>query len=219
MCRGRPAGRGYTPPKPCHPEGRGRVSTIKEILMKRICSAIAAGRLKQHLKKGGLLAYPTESCYGLGCLPGDRRALQKLIRLKRRPQHKGMIVIADRLNRLQPLLQKLSAADSEALEQNWPAKKTFLLPAASRIPSLLRGKGRRKLAVRIPGHRFARDICAAVGRALVSTSCNRAGKRPCKTEREVRRQFGRQVWIVKGRCGGAKTPSRIIDWETGRIFR
>jgi len=63
--------------------------------MQRTLSAIASGRLKNHLKRGGLIAYPTESCYGLGCLPTHTKALKKLIRLKRRPQHKGMIVIGD----------------------------------------------------------------------------------------------------------------------------
>ncbi|MDO4878199.1 MAG: L-threonylcarbamoyladenylate synthase [Neisseria sp.] len=187
--------------------------------MKRILSAAAAGRLKRHLKKGGLLAYPTESCYGLGCLPDYGRALHQLMRLKRRPQHKGMIVVGDKLERLLPLLQGLTAADRNALKQNWPAAKTFLLPAAARVQPLLRGRGRNKLAVRVPAHSAARDLCAAIGQALVSTSCNRAGKRPCKTAREARRQFGRQVWIIGGRCGSAKKPSSIIDWETGQNLR
>ena len=71
--------------------------------MQRTLFAIAAGRLKNHLRRGGLIAYPTESCYGLGCLPTHTKALKKLIRLKRRPQHKGIIVIGDKLDRLPPL--------------------------------------------------------------------------------------------------------------------
>ena len=102
--------------------------------MQRTLSAIASGRLKNHLKRGGLIAYPTESCYGLGCLPTHTKALKKLIRLKRRPQHKGMIVIGDTLDRLRPLLQPLGETDRRLLENQWPARKTFLLPAADRIP-------------------------------------------------------------------------------------
>jgi len=82
--------------------------------MQRTLSAIASGRLKNHLRRGGLIAYPTESCYGLGCLPTHTKALKKLIRLKRRPQHKGMIVIGDTLDRL----RTLSALTS--LRATWP---------------------------------------------------------------------------------------------------
>ena len=187
--------------------------------MQRTLSATAAGRLKNHLKRGGLIAYPTESCYGLGCLPTHTQALKKLIRLKRRPQHKGMIVIGDKLDRLRPLLQPLGETDRRLLESQWPARKTFLLPAADRIPALLRGRNRRKLAVRVPDHPGARSLCRLLGQPLVSTSCNKAGKRPCRNQREARRQFGRHALIIGGRCGGAKKPSLIIDWENGRQLR
>ena len=187
--------------------------------MQRTLSAIAAGRLKTHLRRGGLIAYPTESCYGLGCLPTHTQALKKLIRLKRRPQHKGMIVIGDTLDRLRTLLQPLGETDRRLLESQWPARKTFLLPAADRIPALLRGRNRRKLAVRVPDHPGARSLCRLLGQPLVSTSCNKAGKRPCRNQREARRQFGRHALIIGGRCGGAKKPSLIIDWENGRQLR
>ena len=187
--------------------------------MQHILSAIASGRLKNHLKRGGLIAYPTESCYGLGCLPTHTKALKKLIRLKRRPQHKGMIVIGDKLDRLRPLLHPLSETDRRLLESQWPARKTFLLPAADRIPALLRGCNRRKLAVRVPDHPGARSLCRLLDQPLVSTSCNKAGKRPCRNQREARRQFGRHALIIGGRCGGAKKPSLIIDWENGRQLR
>ena len=187
--------------------------------MQRPLSSTAIGRLKNHLKHGGLVAYPTESCYGLGCLPTHTKALKKLIRLKRRPQYKGMIVIGDKLDRLQPLLQTLGETDRRQLERQWPARKTFLLPAADRISALLRGRNRRKLAVRVPDHANARSLCSLLGQSLVSTSCNKAGKRPCRNQREARRQFGRHALIVGGRCGGAKKTSLIIDWESGRQLR
>ncbi|QEY23892.1 L-threonylcarbamoyladenylate synthase [Neisseria animalis] len=185
----------------------------------RILSASLERRLKAHLKLGGLVAYPTESCYGLGCLPTLPSALKHLIRLKKRPQHKGLIVIGDSLTRLLPLLCKPSAKQQAELVQTWPAAKTFLLPARENVLPVLRGKGRQKLAVRVPAHSGARRLCRAVGAPLVSTSCNRAGKRVCKTEREVRRQFGRKVWVIGGLVGRQKTPSQIIDGETGTRLR
>lgn len=187
--------------------------------MKRLLSANHLRRLHHHLARGGIVAYPTESCYGLGCLPTHPIALRHLVRLKKRPQHKGMIVIGDSVSRLQPLLRPLSPATRHQLQQIWPARITFLLPAQQHIPALLRGKQRQKLAVRVPAHQTARDLCALLKQPLVSTSCNRAGRRPCRHEREVRRQFGRQVWIVGGQIGNAKSPSQIVDWASGKRWR
>lgn len=175
--------------------------------------------LLNHLKYGGLVAYPTESCYGIGCLPAHARALGKLVHLKKRPQHKGMIVIGCNTAQLQPLLGKLSRSTAAMLTETWPAPKTFLLPARRTLLPVLRGKRRSKLAVRVPDHAGARRLCAVLDTPLVSTSCNRAGKRPCKSEREVRRQFGRNVWVIGGRIGKRKMPSQIIDGESGVRLR
>ncbi|MFC2417680.1 MAG: L-threonylcarbamoyladenylate synthase, partial [Eikenella corrodens] len=77
------------------------------MMFPRILSAAAARGLRAHLRGGGLVAYPTESSYGLGCLPTHRRALHRLMQLKKRPQHKGLIVIGNLLKQLEPLLQRL----------------------------------------------------------------------------------------------------------------
>ena len=189
------------------------------MLFHRILSASTLRKLQSHLKKGGLVAYPTESCYGIGCIPTLPKALNRLIHLKKRPQHKGMIVIGNQLEQLQPLLQRSSENIQTMLRNEWPAPKTFLLPAAADVLPALRGKRRSKLAVRVPAHAGARRLCQALKTPLVSTSCNRAGKRACKTEREVRRQFGRDVWVVGGLIGKQRSPSQIIDGETGVRLR
>ena len=125
-----------------------------------------------------------------------------------------MIVIGNQLEQLQPLLQRSSENIQTMLRNEWPAPKTFLLPAAADVLPT-----RSKLAVRVPAHAGARRLCQALKTPLVSTSCNRAGKRACKTEREVRRQFGRDVWVVGGLIGKQKSPSQIIDGETGVRLR
>ena len=117
------------------------------------------------------------------------------------------------------MLQRPSENIQTMLHEAWPAPKTFLLPAGKKVLPSLRGKRRSKLAVRVPAHAGARRLCQVLEMPLVSTSCNRAGKRACKTEREVRRQFGRKVWVVGGLIGKQKTPSQIIDGETGARLR
>lgn len=175
-------------------------------------------QLCAHLRRGGLIAYPTESVYGLGCLPQHPIALRRLMQLKQRPQHKGLIIIGANETQLQPLLQPLQAPHRE-LTARWPAPLTLLLPAAPHIPILLRGRNRTQLAVRVPDHPLARAICHSLASPLVSTSCNKSRQRPCRTERETRRRFGRHVLILRGRCGQQRQPSRIIDADTGQILR
>ena len=94
-----------------------------------------------------------------------------------------------------------------------------MFAAADCVPSLLRGRGREKLAVRVPAHDGARRLCALLGTPLVSTSCNQSGKRSCKSAREVRRLFGRKLWLVGGRVGGRKQPSEIVDWASHKRLR
>lgn len=185
----------------------------------RLHSAVSPARLRRHIRAGGIVAYPTESCFGLGCDPGNVRALRRLVRMKKRPQHKGLIVIGAGLGQLEALLRRLPEPTRRALQGNWPSAKTFVLPASERVLPLLRGRGRGKLAVRVPDHAGARALCALAGTALVSTSCNRAGKRACRSGREVRRQFGREVLLVGGRTGTRKGPSDIIDWDSQSRLR
>ena len=187
--------------------------------MHRPLSFQQIAQLRAHLKRGGVVAYPTESCYGLGALPDNVRGLRTLLRLKKRPQHKGMIVIGANWSQLQPHLCRLPCDDIAALQAMWPAPKTVLLPAKPTVLPNLRGRGRNKLAVRIPAHDTARGLCQQVQAALVSTSCNRAKQRPCRNEREVRRQFGRQVYVVGGRVGRRRQPSEIMDWASQKRIR
>lgn len=179
----------------------------------------SAHRLRTHLQRGGIIAYPTEFCYGLGCDPRNPRALRTLLRLKKRPQHKGLIVIGQDLNQLTPLLFRLPETLQTTLNQTWPAAKTYVLPCKTNTPILLRGKNRNALAVRVPKHHLARQLCSLAKTPLVSTSCNRAKHRPCKNEREAKRLFGHQVWVIGGNTSGAKRPSEIIDWQSGAKLR
>lgn len=176
-------------------------------------------RLRAYLAHGGIIAYPTEYCYGLGCNPRHLGALKKLLHLKKRPQHKGLIVIGSDLKQLQPLLFRLPENTKKALSHTWPAAKTFVLPAKATILPHLRGHRRNCLAVRIPDHKGARQLCTLAKMPLVSTSCNHAKGKPCRTAREVRRLFGKRVWLISGQTGKRQRPSEIIDWYNGAILR
>ncbi|MBI3222890.1 MAG: Sua5/YciO/YrdC/YwlC family protein [Nitrosomonadales bacterium] len=178
----------------------------------------SACRLAAYLKRGGLIAYPTESCYGLGCDPDNRNAVLRLLRLKQRPQHKGLIVIASSYRQVARYLQPLNPEQQQRLQHDGAQAITYLMPALRSTPYWLRGR-HHTLAVRLTAHPFAKQLCRSVGSALVSTSANRSGQRPARTYAQCQRLFGRRVWVLPGRVGKRKKPSTIRSWEGGQIIR
>ena len=179
-------------------------------------TAAQARVLKLHLRAGGVVAYPTESCYGLGCDPRNLRAVEKLLRLKRRARSKGLILVADEFARFKPYVLPIPPDAQPRLLAVWPGPHTWLLPA--RHWPWLTGR-HATLAVRVTAHPQAAGLCRQLGMALVSTSANRSGARPATSAREVRAIFGQNVAVVEGRVGTRKRPSTVMDFASGKILR
>lgn len=171
-----------------------------------------------HLKRGGLIAYPTESCYGLGCDPANRAAVLRLLKLKQRPQRKGLILIASDYQQVKRYLQPLTPGEQIRLQNDGAQAITYLMPVKKTAPRWLRGE-HDTLAVRLTAHPFAKQLCRGVHSALVSTSANISGMRPAKTYAECRNLFGKNVWVLPGLVGKRRQPSRILAWLDGRIVR
>lgn len=174
--------------------------------------------LAAHLRRGGLIAYPTEYCFGLGCDPRNRAAVKRLLALKQRPQHKGLILIAGRYAQLTPYLQPITEAAQEQVRVDGAKAITYLMPVRHHVPRWLRGM-HDTLAVRITAHPFAAALCNSLDMALISTSANRSGDQPIRTYAECQRQFGCAVKVLNGRVGKNKKPSTIRAWGDGKIVR
>ena len=171
------------------------------------------------VQSGGVVAYPTEAVYGLGCDPRNELAARRLLALKDRPMHKGLILIAADFAQLAPFLQPLSPADQARLAVTWPGPYTWLIPARPDTPRWLRGR-HDTLAVRVTAHPLAAALCRACGHALVSTSANFSGRPPARTALAVRRQLGRTIdALLVGPTGGAAQPTEIRDLRSGQRVR
>jgi len=176
-------------------------------------------RAARCIRGGGILAYPTEAVYGLGCDPWDRVAVQRLLAIKQRPEHKGLILIAADFAQLAPFVEPLGAALMQPILATWPGPNTWLLPARAGTPGWLRGR-HVTLAVRVTAHPIAAALCTAAGSALVSTSANISHRPPVRTHLQVRSALGSQVdLILAGRCGTRARPSSIRDGRTGVVIR
>ena len=171
------------------------------------------------VRAGGIIAYPTEAVFGLGCDPRDERAVLRLLALKRRPARKGLILIAADFAQIEPFLEPLSPADQSRLAATWPGPHTWLIPARPATPRWLRGR-HDTLAVRVTAHPLAAALCRICGHPLVSTSANLSGRPPARTALAVRRQLGRHLdHILPGPTGGAAKPTEIRELRSGKRVR
>lgn len=171
------------------------------------------------VKSGGIIAYPTEAVYGLGCDPRNERAVYRLLALKRRQLHKGLILIAADFTQLVPFLQPLSPTDQARLAATWPGPYTWLIPTRADTPRWLRGC-HDTLAVRVTAHPLAAALCRACGCALVSTSANFTGHPPARSALAVRRQLGESIdALLPGPTGGAARPTEIRDLRSSQLIR
>ena len=171
------------------------------------------------LANGGVVAYPTEAVYGLGCDPWDRAAVDHILRIKGRQLAKGVILIAADPVQLLPFVEPLPKDRMAEVLATWPGPNTWLLPARATTPAWLTGRF-DTLAVRVTAHPLAAGLCRAYGGAIVSTSANRAERPPARTAFEVRRALDQMPdYILCGPCGGADRPSTIRDGRTGKVLR
>jgi L-threonylcarbamoyladenylate synthase len=171
------------------------------------------------LWQGAILAYPTEAVYGLGCNPFNESAVFRLLSLKQRPVEKGLILIADSFERLEPLVGEIPQKTLDRVLADWPGPVTWLMPAAKGVPHWLTGD-HTSLAMRVTDHPIASALCRASGLPLVSTSANLSQKAPARTPLQVRLCCGGGVdWIVHGETGGNSRPTPIKDALSGKILR
>lgn len=181
---------------------------IDHLLIQRAVACFASG---------GLIAYPTEGVWGLGCDPSNQQTVEKLVRLKGRSIEKGLILVTDKLSRLSSYIAELPTEQDLQIDNN--RSVTWVLPHGGKAPEWLSG-GRESIAVRISQHPVIQQLCSQADQALVSTSANPAGKVPALNAEQVQAYFGDLIdVIVPGALGGENGASEIRDFLTGKILR
>lgn len=171
------------------------------------------------LKKGGLIAYPTEAVFGLGCDPFNESAVLRLLELKDRPVSKGLILIAANWSQLENLVLPISPERFAIVQKTWPGPYTWVFPASKEAPTWICG-AHPNLAVRVTAHPVAKLLCAAFGGPLVSTSANCSGEEPARCQKDIIKLFNHKLdFIVSGKVGGLSKPTEIRDAETGQLLR
>jgi L-threonylcarbamoyladenylate synthase len=171
------------------------------------------------LLRGGVIVYPTETVWGLGCDPFNAAAVAHLLQIKQRPPEKGLILIGADLDQLRPYVVLPAASKLRNIAASWPGPVTWVFEATTLVPPWVRGK-HSTVAVRVSSHPVAQALCAEFGKPLVSTSANISGHPPSQNELLVRRWFaGKLSYFVPGTAGPHRRPSEIRDAASGAILR
>lgn len=170
------------------------------------------------LDAGGVIAYPTESVFGLGCYPEDFDCVVKILSIKFRSVNKGLILIAANIEQIQPYVEYTNDAMRQKVSKAWPGAVTWVLPAKKNVPYWITGK-KNTVAVRVSAHPIVQDLCIRTG-VIISTSANPSGCRPASSAIKVRNYFGSMVdYIVPGETGRNRLPTEIREATTGQVLR
>ena len=169
------------------------------------------------MERGGVIAYPTEGVFGLGCLPDNYEAVSRILDIKKRDASMGLVLIFSDPAQLEGWVDvpvgrlALPSSDEQPI--------TWIVPATEAAPWWITGE-HQGLAVRRTTHPVARALCDSANSAIVSTSANLHGRPPARNGFVLRRIFGPLVdFVVPGECGPASGPSEIRDLESGETLR
>ncbi len=171
------------------------------------------------MRRGGVVLYPTEAVWGLGCDPFSERAVDHILTIKRRRRGMGLILVAATIRQFDPFLAGIGPDQREQLAQSWPGPNTWLVPSNGYAPDWITG-GKPTLAVRVTAHPLVVALCRAFGGPIVSTSANPHRLPPAKTALKARCYFQGEVDdVLPGRVGNSVRPSVIRNLSTGETVR
>lgn len=178
-------------------------------------------RVLEALQQGGVIAYPTEAVYGLGCDPDNKAAVMALLAIKQRPVEKGLILVAANYSQLLPYVDDKAIPLEKRYQifSSWPGHISWVMPASKTAPKWLTGQF-DSIAVRVSAHPVVQQLCHAYGKPLVSTSANLSGQPAIIDKAELEQSLGDKLSaIMPGALGGATQPSQIRDALSGNIVR
>ncbi|MCE7032101.1 Sua5/YciO/YrdC/YwlC family protein [Lysobacter sp. GX 14042] len=173
------------------------------------------------LARGGLIAYPTEAVWGLGCDPFNQGAVERLLALKQRPVSKGLILVAASAGQFDGLADWAALPESRqhAVHDSWPGPNTWIVPVTARVPRWICG-AHAGVALRVSAHPVVAALCREAGSPIVSTSANLAGRPPARRREALDpRLLASLDAVVEGETGGLATPTEIRDARSGKVLR
>ena len=169
------------------------------------------------IRLGGVIAYPTDTIYGLGCDPYNQQAVELINTIKQRPLDKQFILLASDIGQIRPLLQ-IDDNQEKMIEQN-TEPTSWVVTANQRAPAWLVDEN-NTITIRVSKHANIERLCSALGHAIISTSANVSGKRPARNTLELHKYFhGCVDKILVSDQEQMARPSKIIRLCDNEIIR
>ena len=182
--------------------------------MKNLTDPINLAKLNNHLKSGGVIAFPTDTVWGLGALP-TRAGADALFEIKRRPANKHLIIMSDSLEHIKPYMINYPKRAFELAQKYWPGALTLGVPVAGTDSMVFGG-------VRVPNYKPFMKLCAVIdGHCLATTSANISGQPPLTSAKEIKKVFPDIIVIdnADSPMGGAPSTVAILDGDDINIVR
>ena len=182
----------------------------KSDLEKQIKKAISV------LKNGGVVAYPTDTVYGLGACMTDITAVDRIFQVKGRPKGMALPVLLTDYSQIREIVVSIPPVAQQLADEFFPGALTIILPKSDAVPDIITGGG-RTVAFRIPNHPVPLSLIKGLGKPIVGTSANLSGQPSTLTAAAVRLQIGDKIDMVidGGRCPGG-IESTVIDLSGDR---
>ncbi|HNR67177.1 MAG TPA: L-threonylcarbamoyladenylate synthase [bacterium] len=165
------------------------------------------GQASRVLKKGGVIGYPTDTVYGIGCNAFDHKAVNRIYDLKNRDHSKAMILIAADLIQIQDLVKEIPESAQILAENFWPGPLTIVFELSEKFTALTVGN-RNTVAIRIPDSLISLSLLKSCGFPIVSTSANRSGQPESVIAEQVLETFGSELDLI---IDGGPTPSSLTS--------
>ena len=182
--------------------------------MTNLHDAVFVAELNNHLKSGGLIAFPTDTVWGLGALP-TRAGADALFEIKRRPANKHLIIMSDNLAHIRPYMENYPARAFDLANKYWPGALTIGVPVAGTDSMVFGG-------VRVPNYRPFMELCGVIdGHCLATTSANISGQPTLQSADEIRKTFPDIIVIDNAfdPMGGAPSTVVVLDEDSTNIVR
>jgi L-threonylcarbamoyladenylate synthase len=171
-------------------------------------------KIRSVLDSGGVIAFPTDTFYGLGADPFNPDAISKIFKIKQRPADKPLLVLIHSLDQLEDLAHGVTDNARKLMEHFWPGPLTLIFEAAPELPDALTA-GTGTIGIRLPGHPFTHKLLEALERPLTAPSANISGTGESRTTQQMESSLGGKLdLIVDGGPAPGGKPSTVLDTTT-----
>ena len=169
------------------------------------------------LIKGGVIAYPTDTVYGLGANAMNEEAVRKIFLFKKRDESKPLLLVVSKEFNLKEIVTEVSPQAVKLIKAFWPGPLTIIFKASNTLSSFLTG-GTGKIGVRVPDNAIVLRLLSICRFPITSTSANPSGMEEAKTAEQVKNYFpGKIDLIINGGESHQNLPSTIVEIEKGEL--